>query len=313
MKEELYQLIADSKTEQAIQELLIYTVQQGLEELKDEILLQSSKYQKVKKENRLGVIDNESRDITIAKINKSLVEIIKALPEEEKEGLVSTSKITPPQNKNWWQWVLAASVIVGILAGVAKFSGYTLKDFFGSSKTVDSFAVTVLVHGKQGKDDRILSNQGKVVLDFGGTREEESINEQGEATFKELPAGYLGQAAVISIDHPQPYKPTNRDTSYILEKQKSIYLEVELTGIDKVWGKVIDFETELPLDSVRVSYRRTPTYTDEFGEFELEIPSDKQQKFIQLDFFKTGYELETLDSIAPHTQQRIALPLKRKQ
>jgi hypothetical protein len=176
----------------------------------------------------------------------------------------------------------------------------------------DSFSVTVLVHGKKGKNDRVLSNQGKVVMDFGTTREEEEINKEGEATFKEIPIKFLGEKALINLIHPQPYFLTDIDSMYTLEKNKAIYLEAELVGMDKIQGRVLDYKTESPIDSVRVSYQNAITLTDKYGWFELNIPVDKQAKFIRVNFYKKGYAMENLDSIIPHTKKEIGFYLKKK-
>lgn len=223
----------------------------------------------------------------------------------------STGKSEKNLKQKIWSWILAAGVIVSLLVGLGELTGASFMKL-GGSKKADSFSVTVLVHGKEGKDHRILRNQGKVTLDFGTTRQEASINEKGEATFKELPLRYLGQAALISIDHPQPYFPVERNAEYQLERGKSIYLEIELKGIDKIQGRVLDYQSEEPLGGVRVSYRDVYTFTDEVGWYQLNIPPDKQAKFIRVSFYKEGYRMESLDSIAPHTQQEIGISLKRK-
>ncbi|WP_282773950.1 hypothetical protein [Phaeodactylibacter xiamenensis] len=314
MKQALQQLIAQGKTGRAIQQLLAITGRLEDTDLQEEVILQSARYEQYTKSKRTGISSSQDQGVSIANINQALLSIISQLPEDtsggENDEHTANSK-GKTKGSAWWQWVVGASVIVAILAGVAEVSGYSLKDLFSKGK-VNSFSVTVLVHGKEGKDDRILRNQGKVALDFGTTREEESINEKGEATFKELPIGYVGKKALISIDHPQPYFPVNRDTAYILEKGKSIYLEAELKGMDKVHGRVLDYETETPLDSVRVSYQDIAAYTDEYGWYELNIPPSKQGKFIRLNFYKDGYKMEDLDSIAPHTQQEYGILLERK-
>jgi len=169
----------------------------------------------------------------------------------------------------------------------------------------------VLVHGKDGKNDRILRGQGVVNLDFGNTREEEAINKKGEATFKELPAKFIGKKALITVTHPQPYSSVEKDKEYVLTPDQSIYIEVELKGIDEVYGRVLDFESETPLDSVRVSHRNIAAYSNKFGWFKLNIPPDIQSKFINLNFQKEGYQMENMDSIAPHTKQEIGITLKR--
>jgi len=213
--------------------------------------------------------------------------------------------------KSIWAIIIGIGVVIGIPAGIAEITGYSIRDFFNGNEP-DSFSVTVLVHGKEGKDDRILKNQGKVILDIGGDRKEEEINSQGEATFKELPKGFTNQMSLISIDHQQPYFPVNRDKKYKLTPYEIIYLEVELKGINKIKGRIIDAATEKYLDSVRVSIENVATLTDKFGWFELEIPEDIQAKFVSVNFFKKGYAIEDLDSIAPHTKQTIEIALKKK-
>ncbi len=223
-------------------------------------------------------------------------------------GPISSS---PNIRQKLWKGILTAGVIIALLAGLAELTGYSLRDLLGK-REVESFSVTVLVHGKKGKDDRILRDQGYVVLDFGKARQEASINEKGEATFKEIPIGFLGQAALISINHPQPYLPKDSNKEYQLEDKKSIYLEVELKGLHKITGRIRDFDTEQPLDSVRVSYQRSFAYTDQVGWFELQIPDSIQSKFIKVNFYKAGYKMEDVDSIAPHLQQPIGLALKKE-
>jgi hypothetical protein len=211
-----------------------------------------------------------------------------------------------------WRWVVTAGVVVALLAGLAEISGFTLRELFGNA-SVESFTATVLVHGKAGKDDRILRNEGEVVLDFGTTRTEATIDDDGEATFKEIPIGYVGKTVGISIDHPQPYFPIDRSAEYVLEANEAIYLEVALMGTDRVQGRVLGFQSEEPLDSVRVSYHDIATHTDVYGWYELIIPPEQQAKFIRLTFYKSGYQMLSIDSIAPHTGQEVSILLEKRQ
>lgn len=220
------------------------------------------------------------------------------LPKKE------TPKPVPaPTANNTKLW---AGLGIVLLLVVALFAS----NFMGNSDT--SFALTVLVHGKDGKDHQILKNQGKVMLDIGTARQEATINERGEATFKELPATFIGKEALLSIEHDQPYLPTNRDATYLLEKDKAIYLEVELKGLNKLKGSVWSFDTEEPLDSVRVSVENISVYTNESGWFELNIPPGQQAKFVNVTFHKKGYHTEILSDIAPHTKQEIQQMLTKK-
>jgi len=324
MREQLIKLISAGKTNQAIHLLLEIT---NGTDLHNDVVIQSARYKDYEKNKDLGTSSFDQQKISLAKVNTALVSIVESLDINEDEHLELFKELEPKETielpkanektiekknrKNMWKAITYVAVIIGILAGIAEFSGYSLRDIF-KSKQVDSFSVTVLVHGKKGKDERILKKQGKVTLDIGADRKVEAIDAQGEATFKELPNGYADKMALISISHPQPYFPTHRNREYKLTPNKVIYLEVELTGLNKIKGRVIDKETENPLDSVRVSIENVDTITDKYGWFEMEIPENIQAKFVSVNFFKEGYVMEDLDSIAPHTNQPIGMSLKKK-
>lgn len=323
MKDHLRELIARGKTKQAIRELQTLSQTFKDEDLRHEVILQANRFEAYERDKRMGTASFEESNLTIARINSALLSIIGRLPavKEEPSASISNPKLEPrpssasgsntPFSGKWWAWVVGIGTIIAILAGIAEFTGYSMRDWWGG-ETMDAFSVTVLVHGKKGKGDRILRNQGKVVLDIGDTREEESINGEGEATFKGLSSSYRGKQAHLSIDHPQPYFPTDRNQEYLLEKDQAIYLEVELKGLHKIQGRILDFETELPLDSVQVSVQNIATYTDAYGWYELNIPPDRQAKFIKVTLFKKGYGMVHLDSITPHTRQEIDYSLKKQ-
>lgn len=316
MKKQIKTLIGQGRTQQAIEKLLIVSQQLGDHDFHNDVVLQAAHFKKYEQARRQGISSFQEEGISLAKINLALLSLADQIPEEKEPAIAKHNKNlresidTPPKGK-WWQWIVGLGLLITIPAGMAEITGYNLKDLLIADGT-DAFSVTVLVHGKEGKDHRILRNQGKVVLDIGDTREEEDINAEGEATFKGLSKSYQGQQAFISIDHPQPYLPTQRDVPYFLEKGKSIYLEVALKGTDKINGRVLDFITERPLDSVRVSVQDIATYSDEFGWYELNIPPEKQAKFIKVTFYKKGYELQSFDSIAPHIKQELGVSLKQQ-
>ena len=300
MKKRLQGLIANGDLEIALTELLRET--QNLENPKfhKEALNLSARWEKLQQEKRLQTTSYEDQSLAHARITNAALELAQRIPNEDK-------KFNSLFKGKWAKWGGGMVVMIGVLAGIAEFSGYSLRDLF-STTSIESFSVSVLVHGEEGRDDKIITN-GKVILDIGGNRIEEEINSQGEAIFPALRKDYIGRSAFISIDHPQPYKPTERNKEYILEQGQSIYLEVELTGIDKIWGKVVDFETEKLLDSVRVSIRQAFTYTDPFGKFELPIPDSLQGKSVEVQFFKPGYKVG-FQSVSPHLKPNIGESLK---
>lgn len=263
-------------------------------------------FEQLRKDSLKGILSFEQETTERNRINDRL---LKLLNGEDSNPLLAGNI---DHRRKWWEYVVGLGIIIGILGGIAECSGYNLKDLLERGNgTADTFTVTVFVHGKKGKDDRILKNQGQVMLGLRTNEMPCSINEKGEATFKEIPMGFQGQRMPIRIEHPQPYRATHPDSQYLLEPNAAIFVEVALEGTNVIKGKVMDFYTEQWLDSVRVSVENVATYTDQFGWFELEIPENKQRKFQRVSFFKKGYEIDELDSIPVHTQKEINISLRK--
>ena len=303
MNKRIQELVSQGEQDLAIQELLKATRNLENPRFHKEAVNLSARWKKTQQEKRQGTTSYEQQSIFQTRITAALLELAHELPDHQPANPLHFLK------SKWAKWGGAMVVLIGVLAGVAQFSGYSLKDLF-SSQSIESFAVSVLVHGKEGRDDKIITN-GKVILDIGGNRIEEEINSQGEAIFPALRKEYIGKSAFISIDHPQPYFPTHRNQEYILKQGQSIYLEVALTGINKIWGKVMDADTEQMLDSVRVSVRSAFTYTDAFGKFELSIPDSLQGKTVEVQYFKEGYQVYFEDT-SPHLKPNIGIALTRE-
>lgn len=241
------------------------------------------------------------------KIKNGLHEIKKLEKElNEKKIKLETEK---KYKKNKFKFFLSL-ILIAALSILIIFCSNNSEDYKSLN---DTFTVTVIVHGKEGRDDIVLKGEGDVIMDYGITRELESINEEGEATFKEIPKKFINKNVTIGIKHSQPYLPVNRFHQYTLKENQLIYLEIELKGIDKVSGKVIDYESETPLENVRVSINNSFAYTDKFGWFEIKIPVQYRSKFVSLHFYKEGYEIKKFDSIAPHTKQEVELSLMKKE
>ncbi len=298
----IIQLVSNGKTSEAISKLLSLDLPP-----EDQLFIAQIKtsFEQIQMDSVKGILSFEQQITEKKRINDRLLRFLNGEAKQLPDILGAEKR-----RRNIWKYVVGSSIVVGILASIFQITGFSIKDIFGDGSP-ESFTITVFVHGKKGKDDRILKNQGQVML---GLRTNEipcSINEKGEATFKEIPIGFKGQKVLIRIEHPQPYRAFPPDSLYQLEPNAVIFLEVALEGINTIKGKVMDFYTEQWLDSVRVSVENTATYTDQFGWFELEIPESKQRKFQRVSFFKKGYEIHELDSIPVHTQQEIHISLRK--
>ncbi|WP_324024373.1 hypothetical protein QSV08_14735 [Maribacter sp. BPC-D8] len=182
------------------------------------------------------------------------------------------------------------------------FSGFN----FQATNSID---FTVFVHGQKGLDDLILKNEGKVVLLLKSDKREATINEKGEATFKEIPSVFKDKKVNIIINHKQPYRPTKLDSLYTINDKSSIYLEVKLYETDSIYGSIFDSKNNKGLDSVRVSIRNVSTYSDKFGYYELKIPNKYRKKFQDVRFEKNGYKAIVKGNVPVHTKQGLDILL----
>lgn len=213
--------------------------------------------------------------------------------------------------------VLNIHLTNGITAGGA-IAIFAVVYFFDPASVVaankcenETFNLTVFVHGKGGKEDKILKNQGYVRVYLNSNPDKAQIDNDGKANFSEISPTFLDSKVLITIEHPQPYQSTHPDSLYGLKRNGVIFLEAELKGMDKIFGEVTDFTTSDFIDSVRVSVLNIETYTNNKGWFELHIPADKQSKFQRVSFDKKGYQREVYDSIPVHTQQEFSVTLKK--
>ena len=110
----------------------------------------------------------------------------------------------------------------------------------------------------------------------------------------------------------EPYRAVHADSTYKLIKGEYLSLPVKLYGLDRIYGVIRDFETSDPIDSVRVSVQGTAAYSNQFGEFELIIPPDKQQQFQTVHAIKEGYETYQYSNLPVQTGREIPILLKPK-
>lgn len=301
-KNTIIALVSNGYTAEALEKLISMDIP-----AKDKTTVAQIKasFESLKKGAMKGVLSFEQETTERNRINDRLLRFLNG------NNAALAGLETNPRSIKWWEYMLTLGVLIGILASTAESTGWNLRDWFSQNAADDTFSVTIFVHGKKGTDDRILKNQGQVMLGLRTNEMPCSINEKGEATFKEIPIGFKGQKVPIRIEHPQPYRLTHPDSQFLLEPNADIYVQVALEGTHRVFGKVMDFHTEQWLDSVRVSIENLAAYTDEFGWFELNIPEDRQRKFQRVSFYKKGYAIEEYDSIPVHVQREIQVSLKK--
>ncbi|WP_408030376.1 peptidase associated/transthyretin-like domain-containing protein [Tenacibaculum xiamenense] len=175
--------------------------------------------------------------------------------------------------------------------------------------------ITVVVHGKKSKNQKVLPNRGIVTLVYRDVLINETINSKGEAIFKQIPADFFKNEAKVEIrfEDPkgEPYAAVYPDSVYTIQRNKYIPLVVELKGLDTLEGIVKDFETGKPIDNVAIRVRGANAITNEFGEFVLTIPEEHQEPYKNVRALKEGYEPYTQNEVPLQTNQEMIVMLQK--
>ncbi|MBI5916958.1 MAG: hypothetical protein HY842_16430 [Bacteroidetes bacterium] len=304
-KNELKQLIVEGKIKEAVEALQELTKNDA--DLQNEVVQQAALLGDLEKQKRTGTINFESAQIAQAKIQQSLLEIIDQLFEGSK-------KQPAPKRRFRYAWAIGGlATAMAILGGIAEFSGYSLRDVFGgnSQNNGEPFNVTVFVHGKEGRQDMILRQQGEVIMDLGGERRSEPIRENGQAFFLNLPPSYSGKGVSLNVDFSEPYKSIHPDSLHPLKPGEAIYLPVELQGLERIYGTAIWQEKPLPGVVVSIVGSSLTDTTDASGAYEIFIPEGKERRKVQeVKFWKQGFKLR-MKNATPQIQESLDVIMEK--
>lgn len=170
------------------------------------------------------------------------------------------------------------------------------------------FDMTVFVHGTKGQQDTVLRGKGMVIMDLDGNRRPEKINEKGGAYFSGIPAHFMNQEVLITVE-AEGFETAKPGKTVL--KPGSIYLEVKPDArLGKISGKVRDADGR-PLQSVNLRIGKLQTLSDETGWFEMEIPPEMQKEKQSLSAFLKGFRLWE-GSVYPATGQEAGIILEKE-
>ena len=291
MKVYIKRLIANGRAEKAIQELLRITSNLDDQEFHREIVVQSGRFKDYQKRHREGKSSPEQ----LNQINFALLQILDELPQD----------INPKSGKR--TWIIGAVVVLGIF-GVIAIIHYTRKISTASN------SITILVHGPGGKDEKVLPGRGIVKLIYGDAIVPKQINNQCEATFTQISDAFFAQEAGVEILFEDPegesYRVTHKDSLYRLTRGKYIPLEVKLFGLDKISGIVKDFVTGKPIEGAVIRIQGLEAVSNQYGEYALEIPEEKQLQFQTIREYKDGYQDFEQKNVPTQTKKEMAILMK---
>jgi len=239
----------------------------------------------------VSLVRDQNNEI-VARYKSFNIISIQVIDSETKEGI--TPNVQKKSKRSFWSYITAAAVFIGMLGSAAEFLNFI--NFFPNNPSSNSGnTVTVLVHGPRGKDDLVLPNRGIVYLIYGDAKVPEQINNEGEATFKQVSKEFFNKNTQVEIlfQDPQggPYRTSHPDSLYSLTKGQYVSLQVESVEVDQVTGIIKDSKTENPIANVEIRiHAGLSTKTNEYGEFTLGIPEQERRPFVNIRVYKKGYE-----------------------
>lgn len=315
MKERIQALIAENQTEEAINELL--KIAKGKH--RDKLLVLKASFEKIKNDEILDLTSSGELVRSQNKLNYSLLElaskILDSSPSGEQPPLVTTTEEDrQKRTRSWKEWLAIVGGILAMLAGIAEFSGYSLRDLF-SGPSISSNTVHITV--KSQNPNITLPKSGKVFLTYGAAQVGKDISNNLEAIFTEVPEGYFDKENKVKITFKdplgEPYYAIHEDSLYQLEPNQSIEVLVGLRGLDKLYGIVKDFKTGDYIEGARVSVLNLEAFTDKNGWWELPIEEEgKQLKFHTVRVSKEGYHNKEISNIPAQIEKEIAVLLQPK-
>ena len=275
----------------------------------DEAILQSTRWNDIKKQIRSGLIDHESAQITKNQIRAGILELVSDMEAEAKEATINEEVeqyIHSISGKNIVQGSniqAGGSIHIGDQNITESKTSRNIRLFLFVLVPLLAISVAVLYFQYRSAQhplrlDVVLDNQtpnqhlpfenGRIIL-----IKDTPIDTQyttSEATFKSIPANLRNQTVTLrfeakgfetiaksfTLDKPSVTLPIRRDDTY-----------------QKLSGTVVD-EEGLPIENAEVLLEdlSLSTTTSAQGTFSFSIPTTQQRLKHRLKVIKEGYELK---------------------
>ncbi len=277
-KERLLRLIRQGEVSKAIDELLAL-------ELKDDIRSEAhalaARYQHLQQQQRLGVLTHEQASTTHNSVTNALIVLV----EMAHEG----KPLPSAASEKKYNRLTSIGLVLGVLASIVTILAFVFDIFGGNGKALsgDTLQLTVFVHGAKGKQDYVLENKGRVILDLGSNRREVEIGEQGQAHFTEIPTKFFGKELDLSIK-AEGYELAGPKTSFTFDGSP-VYLEVQSScRFCRLRGTVQTQDSFVSGAIVMVKGTGLADTTDAGGNFDIRVPPEEEQKEYILTVVRDG-------------------------
>ena len=281
--EKIQTLVSQNRLVEAAKELLNTPLKEKgisllrrLEELNEKVISDTLSNEEVKREKN--------------QISEAILKTAKLLENPATDNSPSEIPEQEKSNKKIWQIIVGIGVIVTIVAGL-----FQILDLLnGEGEETVAKSLTVRVRDKRGFDELVLPSRGEVTLIYGDDTRTEQINNEGEASFRQMKDVFFGTDKCVNIifsdPEEEPYKALYPDSCYKIISGEYVDLIVELKGIEALQGTIRDSKTGNSIEGAKIIIMGESTLSDENGYFKLNIPQEKQRKYHSIRIEKEGYK-----------------------
>ncbi len=116
-------LLAKGQLETALAHLVRLTAHTDDRDLRQRVLNLSGQFATLKNQHLTGILPDEAYRLQWNRIAAAVTDIV------DSEAITS-SPLLPPSSFNWKKWTAIAVTTIGVLAGIAELSGWSLRDLW---------------------------------------------------------------------------------------------------------------------------------------------------------------------------------------
>ena len=266
----------------------------------DEATLLLARWKKLEGEINMGVLSPEKTNIFQNEIRYSLLHLLNKIEGHD--------TLKPPSFSQKRRLIGISSTLI-LMAFLIYFA---MNRSF--EPDLSSNSLTILVHSKKAKDQCPLGGRGIVKLAYGDAIRTKTINTDCEAIFTQIDDVFFDSKEGVEIWFEDPEKSSYRviqpDSIYQLRRGQYISLAVEQAGMESITGVVYHHQTGERISGVTVRAQGQSAQTNQYGEFTLYFPKNKQAPLINLAAFCQGFKDWEMNDVSTITETRIAINLK---
>lgn len=240
-----------------------------------------------------GILQN--KELIKVSVNKGTNKKINLLLQNSKDSLAKLANIESDVKdirvflQSQWQQridneILTTRISLGV-AGVV----ISIASVLVYIALTQPFTLSIQTYGWKGENHQPLKGEGVLEIVLGDNTEQAEINKKGEAIFRKIDHKFNQESVSIRLRETRGEPYYLSDSVVLIKKDRKNMVQIQVKGIDRLKGLIIDKESGDELEGAYVEVGDITTQTDNKGRFVLSIPIDKRELEQKISVYKDGY------------------------